>query len=61
MALPLGAAELFSEMRARMYGMVTLELLDHLHPFNDHGAAFFDAAVERMSADVDTVQRATGC
>ena len=60
MALPLGAAEFFIELRARMHGMVTLELLGHLHPFNAHGEAFFDAAIARMSADVDAVQRATG-
>ena len=61
MALPLGAAELFIELRARMHGMVTLEVLGHLHPFTGHGAAFYDAAIARMSADVDRVQRATGC
>ena len=60
MALPLGAAELFIELRARMHGVVTLELLGHLHPFNEHGAAFFDAAMDRMSDEVDAVQRATG-
>jgi AcrR family transcriptional regulator len=60
MTLPLGAAELFIELRARMHGLVTLELVGHLHPFNGHGAAFYDAAIERMSADVDAVQRAVG-
>jgi AcrR family transcriptional regulator len=60
MVLPLGATELFIELRARMHGMVTLELLGHLHPFTERGAAFFDAAIDRMSADVDAVQRATG-
>ena len=33
----------------------------HLHPFTEHGAAFFDAAMDRMSDEVDAVQRATGC
>jgi AcrR family transcriptional regulator len=61
MALPVGAAELFIELRERMHGLVTLELVGHLHPFNEHGAVFFDAAVERMSADLDAVQRSTGC
>ena len=60
MSLPVGAAALFIELRARMHGLVTLELLGHLHPFNQHGAAFFDAAIDRMSADVDAVRRATG-
>jgi AcrR family transcriptional regulator len=59
MALPLGAAELFIELRARMHGLVALELVGHLHPFNDHGAAFYDAAINRMSTDVDAVQRST--
>jgi AcrR family transcriptional regulator len=57
MSLPLGAAALFIELRARMHGLVALELVGHLHPFNDHGAAFFDAAINRMSADVDAAQR----
>jgi AcrR family transcriptional regulator len=59
MELPLGAVALFIELRARMHGLVALELVGHLHPFNDHGAAFFDAAINRMSGDVDVVQR--GC
>ena len=58
MPLPLGAAALFIELRARMHGLVALELVGHLHPFNEHGAAFFDAAIDRMSVDVDAVQRA---
>jgi len=44
-----------------MHGLVTLELVGHLHPFNEHGAAFFDAAIDRMSGEVDAVQRGTGC
>jgi AcrR family transcriptional regulator len=60
MALPVGAAELFIELRARMHGIVTLELVGHLHPFNEHGSVFFDAAVKRMSADLDAVRRSTG-
>ena len=59
MVLPLGAAALFIELRARMHGLVTLELLGHLHPFNEHGAAFFEAAINRMSADVDAIQAGT--
>ena len=54
-ALPLGAA-----LRARMHGLVTLELIGHLHPFNEHGAAFFEAAINRMSADVDAIQAGRG-
>jgi hypothetical protein len=44
-----------------MHGLVTLELVGHLHPFNEHGAVFFDAAIERMSEDLDAVHRRTGC
>ena len=58
-ALPLGAAELFIELRARMHGLVALELVGHLHPFNDHGAALFDAAMNRMSHEVDAIQQAS--
>lgn len=56
MGLPLGAAALFIELRARMHGLVTLELVGHLHPFNEHGAAFFDAAINRMSQEVDAIR-----
>lgn len=59
MQLPLGAAELFIELRARMHGLVALELVGHLHPFNDHGAALFDAAMNRMSHEVDAIQQAS--
>jgi AcrR family transcriptional regulator len=59
MTLPLGATELFIELRARMHGLVALELVGHLHPFNADGAAFFEAAINRMSTDVDAVQRST--
>ncbi len=58
--LPLGAYELFIELRARMHGIVTLELIGHLHPFNGHGDAFYDAAIARLSDDLEAAQRATG-
>lgn len=61
MQLPLGAVALFIELRARLHGLVALELVGHLHPFNAHGAAFFDAAITRMSVDVDAVRDARGC
>ena len=57
MQLPLGAAALFIELRARMHGLVALEIVGHLHPFNDHGAALFDAAMNRMSEEVDAIQQ----
>ncbi len=60
MTLPVGAASLFIDLRARMHGLVTLELLGHLHPFNAHGDAFYDAAIARVSDDLDAARRATG-
>jgi AcrR family transcriptional regulator len=60
LALPPGAAALFIELRARMHGLVALELLGHLHPFNEQGAALFEGAMRRMSDEVDAAQaRAT--
>ncbi len=56
--LPPGALALFIELRARMHGLVVLELLGHLHPLNDLGGALFSAAMHRMSAEVDALQRA---
>ena len=56
LALPPGAAALFIELRARMHGLVTLELLGHLHPFTEHGAALFAGAMHRMSDEVDAVR-----
>ena len=56
LALPPGAAALFIELRARMHGLVTLELIGHLHPFTEHGAALFEGAMRRMSAEVDAAQ-----
>lgn len=58
--LPPGAAALFIELRARLHGLVTLELVGHLHPFQDGAAALFDGAMRRMSDDIDAVARATG-
>lgn len=57
--LPPGAMALFIELRARMHGLVVLELLGHLHPLQDHAAALFAAAMNRMSDEVDA-QRGTG-
>jgi AcrR family transcriptional regulator len=60
LGLPVGAAALFIELRARLHGLVTLDLVGHLHPFQDDDAALFEGAIHRMSAEVDAVQRATG-
>ncbi|WP_219418062.1 TetR/AcrR family transcriptional regulator [Pseudonocardia nigra] len=56
--LPPAALELFIELRARMHGLVMLELIGHLQPFNDCARAMFTAAMHRMSDDVDALQRA---
>ena len=49
MPLPPGALALFLELRARMHGLVMLELLGHLHLFTGHGRRCSRAA---MRADV---------
>lgn len=54
--LPPGALAYFIEQRARMHGMVILELLGHLHPFEGLAESFFVAAMRRMSDEVDALQ-----
>jgi AcrR family transcriptional regulator len=54
--LPAGALALFLELRARMHGLVVLELLGHLQPFDDLGEPLFRAAMRRMSDDIDALQ-----
>jgi len=56
-ALPPGALAYFIELRARMHGLVVLELLGHLHPYNHHGGALFAAAMHRMSEETDALAR----
>jgi AcrR family transcriptional regulator len=55
-ALPAGALALFIELRGRMHGLVMLELLGHLWPFQDVGEQFFTAAMGRMSDELDALQ-----
>jgi hypothetical protein len=55
--LPTAALALFVEMRGRMHGLVMLELLGHLYPFNEHGEELFEAATRRMSDELDALQR----
>lgn len=55
--LPPGALAFFIELRARMHGMVILELLGQLHPFDELGETFYVAAMRRMSDEVDALQR----
>ena len=59
MALPVGAAALFIEQRARLHGLVALELVGHLHPFQAQAAALFEGAIRRMSEETDAVARST--
>ncbi len=54
--LPAGALALFIELRARMHGLVMLELLGHLWPFGEVGEQFFAAAMGRMSDELDALQ-----
>jgi AcrR family transcriptional regulator len=54
--LPPGALAFFVELRARMHGLVMLELLGHLHPFNEVADAMFDVAMRRMSDELDALQ-----
>lgn len=48
-ALPIGALVYFFELRAGMHGMVMLELLGHLYPFQATAAVFFASAIGRIS------------
>jgi AcrR family transcriptional regulator len=55
-ALPPGALVLFIEMRGRMHGLVMLELLGHLWPFQEVGEQFFTVAMGRMSDELDALR-----
>jgi len=55
--LPPGALMYFIELRARMHGLVMLELLGHLHPFDAVAADMFTAAMHRMSDELDALAR----
>jgi AcrR family transcriptional regulator len=54
--LPAGALAYFLELRARMHGLVILELLGHLHPFDHLGEPLFVGAMRRMSDEIDALQ-----
>ncbi|QJY47359.1 TetR/AcrR family transcriptional regulator [Pseudonocardia broussonetiae] len=51
--LPPGALAFFLELRARMHGLVVLELLGHLKPLQEHAAALFAGAMHHMSTEID--------
>jgi AcrR family transcriptional regulator len=55
--LPAGALALFTELRARMHGLVMLELLGHLRPLHGHAPVLYTAAMNRMSDDIDELRR----
>jgi AcrR family transcriptional regulator len=54
--LPIGALAYLIEQRARMHGLVMLELLGQMYPLGKLAETFFVAAMARMSAEVDAVQ-----
>ena len=56
--LPIGAFAYLIEQRARMHGLVMLELLGQIYPLGERADTFFVAAMTRMSAEVDAVQAA---
>jgi AcrR family transcriptional regulator len=49
LALPPGAFALFYELRARMHGLVMLELMGHLHPAQEHASALFTGSTRRSA------------
>lgn len=57
-ALPAGALALFIELRAHMHGLVMLELLGHLHPFQEHGELLFRGAMRRSCAMLAALREA---
>jgi AcrR family transcriptional regulator len=54
--LPPGALVLFIERRARMHGLVMLELLGHLHPLQDRAEALFTGAMRRMADELASLR-----
>ena len=55
-ALPPGALAYFFEQRARMHGLVTLELLGHLHPLQEHAGALFTGAMRRAYEESEALR-----
>lgn len=58
--LPAGALAFFLELRARMHGLVVLELVGHLHPLQDVAGALFAGAMHHMTTEIDERQAAAG-
>jgi AcrR family transcriptional regulator len=57
--LPLGALALFYELRARMHGLVMLELVGHLAPMNDYGEDLFRGMISRTAAELEALRAET--
>jgi AcrR family transcriptional regulator len=55
--LPPGALALFYELRARMHGLVMLELMGHLHPVQEQAAALFEGSTRRSAATLAELRR----
>ncbi|MGH3614168.1 MAG: TetR/AcrR family transcriptional regulator [Pseudonocardia sp.] len=58
LGLPPGATALFVERRGQMHGLVMLELLGHLQPFQEHGEALFTGAMRRTADDLAALRGA---
>jgi AcrR family transcriptional regulator len=58
--LPLGALALFYELRARMHGLVMLELVGHLAPMNEFGEDLFRGMISRMAAELEALRAPAG-
>lgn len=56
-SLPAGALALFLDLRARMHGMVMLEVLDQIHPMAGHADALFATVQARVATDVAAAGR----
>jgi hypothetical protein len=50
--LPVGALALFYELRARMHGLVMLELLGMLAPVNGYGEDLYRGMMSRTAAEL---------
>lgn len=57
--LPPGALAFFLEQRARMHGLVTLELTGHLHLRPEHAEALFAGAMRRGFEETDNLRLRT--
>ncbi|GAA1281129.1 hypothetical protein GCM10009609_51560 [Pseudonocardia aurantiaca] len=56
--LPIGALALFYELRARMHGLVMLELLGHLAPLTGYGEELFRNSMSRLADELAVLRDA---